>query len=370
MRIQIDATPLLLRSAGVKNYFYYWIRHLRREAGDDKVLAFPFLERLGPLTHEESVAGPLATWPRLALLYFVNLFPAIPAIDWVASRADVFHLSNQIRNPPTNVPLTATIHDMTCWLMPELHTPANVVADKAFADRTLKRAAGLIAVSENTKRDAVELLDLDPDRVHVIYSGIAEPFFSTSAAAVLRVAEKYELKGPYILYVGTIEPRKNVDTLLDAYQQLPPSIRGDVKLVIAGPMGWASESTRRRLEESKNGVRYLGYIPEDDLPSLMVGATVFTYLSRYEGFGFPVAQSMACGVPVVVSNSSSLPEVAGDAGLLVDPESPAAVAATLDHLLTSAALRSDLSRRGRVRAEQFRWEVCARRSLDFFHNLP
>jgi glycosyltransferase involved in cell wall biosynthesis len=267
------------------------------------------------------------------------------------------------------VPLTATIHDMTCWLMPELHTPANVIADKAFAER-VKRAAGLIAVSENTKRDAVELLNLDPDRVQVIYSGIAEPYFRTTADAVLRVVQKYDLKRPYILYVGTIEPRKNVDTLLDAYQQLPNSIRSDAGLVIAGPMGWASESTRRRLEESKNGVRYLGYVPEDDLPALMAGAIVFTYLSRYEGFGFPVAQSMACGVPVVVSNSSSLPEVAGDAGLLVDPESPSEVAATLDRLLTGAELRSDLSQRGRTRAEQFRWGECARRSLDFFHNLP
>ena len=119
MRIEIDATPLLLRSAGIKNYFYYWIRHLRQIAGENSIDAFPFLRGFGSLTHEESVLSPWATWPRLGLLYFINLVPAVPAIDWVTSRADLFHASNQVRNPPSKTPLTATIHDLTCWLMPE-----------------------------------------------------------------------------------------------------------------------------------------------------------------------------------------------------------------------------------------------------------
>lgn len=367
MRIEIDATPLLLRSAGVKNYLYHWIRHLRRLAGDDRIAAFPFLGEFGGLTHEESLLGPLATWPRLGLLYFVNLVPAVPAIDWIASRDDLFHASNQVRNPPRKTRLTATIHDLTCWILPELHTSANVRADRNFADRVLKKAARLIAVSENTKRDAVRLLGLDPERIDVIYSGIAEPFFHATAAGAARSGVKYGLKRPYILYVGTIEPRKNIDVLLDAYDALPDSLRSEVDLVIAGPVGWAADATHRRIIDRASGVRYLGYVPEEDLPSLTAGAIVFAYLSLYEGFGFPVAQAMACGVPVVVSNVSSLPEVAGEAGLMTDPRSVAEVTAAIRRLLENSALRDTLSKRGKQRAQLFRWEECARRSLEFFH---
>lgn len=365
MRIDIDATPLLLRSAGIKSYFYHWIRHLRAAAGGDAIRVFPFLGRFGALTHEESVAGAWSTWPRLGLLYFLNV-PGNPAMDLLVSGADLFHCSNQVRVPPRRIPLTATIHDMTCWLMPELHTPANVKADRNFADTVLRKAVGLIAVSENTKRDAVRILDLDPSRVSVIYSGIPEAYFQVTREGVRRIAELYRLDKPYILYVGTIEPRKNLDTLLDAYAQLAPSLRQEVDLVIVGPVGWARPETYRRLTSPAPGVRYLGYIPEHDLPFVTAGATLLAYLSLYEGFGFPVAQAMACGVPVVVSNVSSLPEVAGNAGLQADPRSAAAVRDAIDRLLSSPALRGELGRLGRERARRFRWEVCARESLEFF----
>ena len=237
MRIQIDATPLLLRSAGVKNYLYHWLRALRAEAAGEEILAFPYLDEFGELTHEASVIAPAGTWPRLGLLYFVNA-PGNRAIDWIAARGDVFHASNQVRNPPRNVPLTATVHDLTCWLMPELHTPANVRADENFAEKVLKRAAGVIAVSENTRRDAIRLLGLDPEKVWTIHSGVAEAFFHVTEDDVRRVRRRYGLGRPYVLFVGTIEPRKNVDTLLEAYAGLPQRLRGEVDLVVAGPAGW------------------------------------------------------------------------------------------------------------------------------------
>jgi alpha-1,3-rhamnosyl/mannosyltransferase len=164
--------------------------------------------------------------------------------------------------------------------------------------------------------------------------------------------------------VGTIEPRKNIDTLIAAFAALPSSIRDGYDLVIAGPMGWAAPETRARLQS----VRYLGYIPEADLPLLTAAATVFAYPSLYEGFGFPVAQAMAAAVPVITSDISSLPEVAGDGALLVDPRSQSDLQAALEDLLTSPASRADLAARGRKRVEQFRWSECAKRSLDFFHS--
>jgi len=368
VKIGIDASPLLLRSAGVKNYLYHWTSHLRRAGSGHSFQLFPFIGKTGPLDHDRSMLGPLATLPRLALLYFVNV-PGNPAIDWIARRSDVFHATNQVRVPPKSLPITATVHDMTCWLMPELHTAANVRADHNYAEKILVRAAGLIAVSESTKNDAVRMLGLNPDRIEVIYPGVTDEFFHPTIEGVRRVKDRYGLERPYVLFLGTIEPRKNVDTLLDAWGQMPADCRKATDLVVAGPEGWASENTVARLRSAGRGVRYLGYVPENDLPSLIAGATVFAYPSLYEGFGFPVAQALAAGVPVVASNVSSLPEVCGDSSVLVDPRSPAEISSALERLVTSPTERELMAARGKERALAFRWDNCARRSLLFFERV-
>lgn len=356
MRILIDATSALLRSAGIKSYTWHWIRNMRRIAGKDAIRAFPFLDELGELDHENSPLPRWATLPRIALLYLVNL-PGQPVLDWIAAGADVFHASNMTRRPPRRVKVTATIHDLTCWLMPELHTAANVRADRQFAERVLQRADGLIAVSENTRQDAIRILGIPPEKIRTIYSGVDERFFEATPA---------RRKRPYVLYVGTIEPRKNLDTLLDAWLALPPSLRDEYELVIAGPAGWAAENTLARI---RNEASYLGYVSESDLPGLTAGATVFAYPSLYEGFGFPVAQAMAAGVPVVTSSVSSLPEVAGTGAVLVDPRSQSEIAAALQRLLTSPSLRAEIALRGREQARNYRWESCAQESLRFFRDI-
>jgi glycosyltransferase involved in cell wall biosynthesis len=245
---------------------------------------------------------------------------------------------------------------MTCRLMPELHTPANQKADESFTRNILQRAGRLIAVSENTKADAVRLAGLDPQRIEVIYSGVPEVYFGAQP----RPAER-----PYVLFVGTIEPRKNIDTLLDAWQGC--HARADFDLVIAGASGWAGQKTLARLMAKPKGVRYLGYVPEDELPGLTAGASAFVYPSLYEGFGFPVAQAMAAGVPVITSNTSCLPEVAGGGALLVDPRSAAEIQGAMDKLLTSPELQQELRTAGMARArKEYRWSVCARKSLEFF----
>ena len=360
MQIGIDATSVLLRSAGIKSYTYHWIEHLRRvAAADDEILAFPYLRDWGPLTHERSVISALSTYPRLALLYFVNA-PGNPALDWIARKFDVFHVSNQIRRRPRGTKITATVHDLTCWLMPELHTAANVRADQSFAENILKPADKLIAVSANTKADAVRILGVRPDKIEVIHSGVPQAFFDARPPRVGK---------PYVLYVGTIEPRKNLDTLLDAWCGMKPEFREAFDLVIAGATGWSSERTLARLQSGLPGVRYLGYVAEEALPELTASAAVFAYPSLYEGFGFPVAQAMAAGVPVITSNTSCLPEIAGDGALLVDPRSAAEITSALEALLASEELRQRLGERGRERAQRYRWEACARASLEFFRGV-
>lgn len=359
MRVRIDATSVLLRSAGIKSYTYHWIRHLRMQAGSDEILPFPYLGELGELRHETSVLTPAQTYPRLALLYFLNV-PHNPAIHRVAAGADIFHVSNQIRQTPRGIRLTATVYDLTCRLMPEVHTAANVQADESYTRRVLLNADGLIAISENSRHDAVRLLGIDPRKIRVIYPGVADPYFDAVPLPAAR---------PYILFVSTLEPRKNVDVLLDAWHLLRPDVRDAYDLVVAGATGWASKRTSERLHAGISGVRYLGYVPERELPGLMAGATAFVYPSLYEGFGLPVAQAMASSVPVITSNNSCLPEIAGDGALLVDPRSVVEMAAALERLLTSETLRARLGRAGRARADQYRWETCARESLDFFRSV-
>ncbi len=363
MRIAIDSTPLLLRSAGVKTYVYNWFRSLKKAATGDVVLAWPFLLPGDDYSHEESVVSRLGTLARLAWLHAANYSP-IPLLDWIGPRVDVFHASQQLRNPPRSARLTATLYDMTCWLVPETHSRRNVWASKLFAERVMRRADGLISISESTRRDAVRILGLDSEKITVIYPGVAEAFFRAAPAG-----GRCGLSRPYILFVGTVEPRKNIDTLLDAYAQLPSPLRAEFDLVLAGPAGWGNLGTLERLRSGQAGVRYLGYVPEEDLPGLTAGATVFVYPSLYEGFGLPLAQAMAAGVPAVTSNVSSMPEVAGDAALLVDPRSPTEIAAAVERLLVSPDLRATLARNGRSRAQRYTWENCARESLEFFRSL-
>jgi glycosyltransferase involved in cell wall biosynthesis len=354
MKIVIDATSTLVRSAGVKNYVWHWLRHLRMQGAD--IGAFPFLGDLGGLDHEASALSRPATMARLGLIKAMNE-TGVPSLDWLIRGADVFHATNLLRRRPRTAKLTATIHDLTCWLMPEVHTPGNVQADREFAEAILRRADGLIAVSENTRQDAIRLLGIAPDRIRTIHSGIPEEYFQATPAPRAK---------PYALYVGTIEPRKNLETLLDAWALLNPSLRDEFELLIAGPRGWSSDATLARIEREAT---YLGYVPEADLPGLTAGATAFVYPSLYEGFGFPVAQAMAAGAPVITSNNSCLPEIVAEAAILVDPRSASEIAAALTRLFESESLQGDLRARGGKRAQLFRWEKCATESLHFFRSV-
>ncbi len=194
---------------------------------------------------------------------------------------------------------------------------------------------------------------------------MANAFFHVSEDAIADVRTRYQLKRPFVLTVGTIEPRKNLALLVDAYRALPASMQDEYELVLAGPVGWADQETLERVRS----VRYLGYVAESDIAALTAAATVFAYPSLYEGFGFPVAQAMAAGIPVVTSNVSALPEVAGDAALLVDPRSRNEIRYALYRLLLHPELRLAMAGQGRARAEAFRWEICAQKSWRFFREI-
>lgn len=352
VRITVDATPLLIRSAGVKGYLFHWIRGLITAAGPGAIRLFPPLRLSESLDHDRSTTG---RWRTRFALRSVALARRLPLLD--ALGTDIFHASILTPRPPRRAKLTSTIHDLTSWRMPEVHTATNAALDRDFAERILKRADGLIAVSEHSRADAIEILGIEESRIRTIHSGVAPEYFDALPSQRSR---------PYVLFVGTIEPRKNLERLLDAWASLPSDYRQNWDLVVAGPRGWASGGTMMRLVRE---TVWLGYVAEAELPGLTAGADLLAYPSLYEGFGFPVAQAMAARVAVLTSNVSSLPEVAGPGALLVDPLSTAEIAAGLKRLLDAPDERARLARAGRVHAERYRWETCAERSLAFLTGL-
>jgi glycosyltransferase involved in cell wall biosynthesis len=373
MRVCLDCTPLLGPSAGIKTYLWHLNLNLRRIAGTRQILSYPFRQRsvdhMRGLNHAGSTSGPVATTAYTALARFFNIGSS-PLASLLGARVDVFHASNLTRNPPRNACLTATFFDATCRRMPEMHTATTLAHDRSFFEQILKRAVGVAAISETSRRDAIEVLGLRPERVVTIYPGVADSYYQGLTPAVegkrMAILAKYKLRQRYILSVGTIEPRKNIDRLLDSYEQLPRSLRDEFQLVLAGMEGWADQQTLARIKRPSRNIRYLGYVPEEDLPALTAGAEVLVYPSLLEGFGLPVVQAMASGVPVVTSEGGALREVAGDAALFVDPLSVGEITEALRKILTSPSLHCELSALGRTRAARFRWTECATRMWDFF----
>jgi len=364
VRILYDATPLLMRSAGVKNYHHALLVRLLPRMRPHRLELFPFLPSLGSNRNERSNYSRAATLLRLGAVLGDN-YLRLPVARWASRRAGLFHLTHHLLHPPGRVPLTSFVHDPTPRLMPQFHSPSTVRYFEHFARRVLPRLSGLIVPSEAVKRDLVEHLDVDAARITVIPHGVDEDFFPPGPLEPERRA--YDLPDRYILFLGSLEPRKNLDTLLDAWRLLPDDVRRQYPLVVAGASGWKNRALRRRLDaEQTCGVRAVGYVEPQALPLVYAGASVFVFPSLYEGFGMPLLEAMAAGAPVITSNISSMPEVVGDAGRTVDPRSAGEIAREVERVLTDPALAAHLREAGRRRAREFTWEKSALATRAFF----
>lgn len=260
-----------------------------------------------------------------------------------------------------------TIHDVGYRAFPEAHTARRRLELELTTRWSLRAAQHVIAISQATKADLVRHYGADPQRVSVVYHGVQQSFVPTAdgqhLAPLLR--QRYALERPYLLYVGTIQPRKNLIRLLEAFAHALPHLEEPPLLVLAGREGWLSSAifARARALGLASHVRFPGYIPDADLPALLRGALAFVFPSLYEGFGMPVLEAMACGTPVLTANGSALREVADTAALLIDPTNTDALAAGLLRLINDAHLRNTLRERGLARAAMFTWERCAQLTL-------
>lgn len=266
-----------------------------------------------------------------------------------------------LRHPPRTV---VTIHDLGYLYFPHAHTARRRIELHLSTRWSARVASHIIAISHATRAALVSHYGIAPHKITVIHHGVAPSFHPiTDTATLTAVRARYGMGGPYLLYVGTIQPRKNLVRLIDAFAQAIQHGAMDegVSLVIAGKRGWLTQAIERRAAEQgiAQRVHLTGYVDDADLPALLSGALAFVFPSLYEGFGMPVLEAMACGTPVLTSTTSSLPEVAGDAALLVPPHDTAALAEALAQLVSDAALRDSLRERGTEWAKQFTWKRCA-----------
>lgn len=268
--------------------------------------------------------------------------------------------------PLTHPPSVVTLHDLGYLTFPDAHTARRRRELDLTTRWSLHAARRVIAISQATKADLVRYYGADPAKISVVYHGLAPEFRPVRDPAVLAAAQlRYDLLNqPYFLYVGTLQPRKNLVRLIEAYALALPVLKATSKpplLVLAGRKGWLSAPIERRAAELgvTNHVRLIGYVPDADLVPLLSGARAFVFPSLYEGFGMPVLEAMACGTPVLTSTSSALPEVAGDAALLIDPQATSAIAAALLRLAHQPKLRAELREQGLVQAARFSWDRCA-----------
>ncbi|MDW8172563.1 MAG: glycosyltransferase family 1 protein [Anaerolineae bacterium] len=282
----------------------------------------------------------------------------------------LYHATDFVLPPlPRHIPSLLTVHDLSFVCVPEA-APARLRAYlNDVVPRSVRRATHVIADSSATKSDLVHFYNVDPDKISVLLSGIDLQRFCPGYVEP-RLLERYGLDRPYILSVGTVQPRKNYSRLVWALARLRQ--RGyDVLLAIAGGKGWLNDDLYATLCQSgmADFVKILGFVEESHLPGLYRGAEVLALPSLYEGFGFPVLEAMACGTPVITSNISSLPEVAGDAALLVDPLDLDEITDALQRILDYADLRQNLIARGYLQAQKFTWSESARKLRGIYNEI-
>jgi alpha-1,3-rhamnosyl/mannosyltransferase len=286
---------------------------------------------------------------------------------------DVFHgLDARLPGLWLKAPTVVTIHDVYSALQStEFATPEFRQTKRARYQELIERADRIVCVSEAVRRDVLATLQPDPKKLRVVYEAAGESFFPRTAAEIDAIRTKYALDRPYFFFAGSINKRKNVPALIEAFLQARDRTRSDMLFAIAGRVGFGGDEIKAALEKSSGAehVKLLGYVPDEDIPALYSGARGLLFATLYEGFGIPAIEAFACGCPVIGATTGSLPEIIGDAGLLADPASVDSIAAQIEKLMTDDTLRAACASKGLERAKQFSWDKAAAQCLDIYDEL-
>ncbi|MGH7217753.1 MAG: glycosyltransferase family 4 protein [Nitrospiraceae bacterium] len=368
MKIAIDFTAFIPQMTGVDTYLKQLVLHLAKVDQRNQYMIYHnhedrrfFADNLPANFSHTS----LSVRPRLIRLFSQQILLPVAASAW---KADVVHspsfIMPYIRASARHL---LTVHDMTSFSHPHCHIALRrSLLYRRMVLASLRRTDVVLVPSQATRQAILEFLpDLDPDRIHVTVPGMGEEFRLCDPASIQEVVARLTLPQPYILYVGTLEPRKNLPALIESYRRLVETGAIKEHLVLAGKLGWGYEALLKELHEPalRGKVHLAGYVDQKDLPAVYAGARLFVYPSLHEGFGFPPLEAMACGVPVISTLCSSLVENLEGAAELVTPNDITALADAIRRLLTDDALRAARRAQGLKRASRYRWDQTAKQTL-------
>jgi glycosyltransferase involved in cell wall biosynthesis len=382
LRIGVDYTAAVRQGGGIGRYARNLTRALADLDRDNRYTLFV----AGDRGREEKQRD----WPGNFRMRVVPLSDRWTTILWqrlrlpvpiqvVTGPLDLFHSPDFVLPPVGKAKTILTVHDLSFLRVPQFFVPGFCAYLEKAVSRAVRRAGHILADSESTRRDLIDLLAVKPDRVTVVYPGVEGRFEPIRDAEILeRVRSRYRLPARFVLGVGTLQPRKNFDGLIKAFGRLLGSasatdaaVSADLHLVIAGSKGWMYDemlALPRQLGLSDR-VRFLGFVEDRDLPALYNLASVLAFPSWYEGFGIPVLEAMACGTPVVAADNSSLPEAAGEACVTVHAGETGALAEALSRVLSDAMLEQRLVAGGRQRAKRFTWPAAAQQVLSIYQSI-
>ncbi len=333
-----------------KSYYLNYFSLLKKST--DNILIHDLLD-IGCRRNECRWFHPLA----YKMLY--NFIP-VPYSLFFGDDADITHFMNFYIPPGVKGKVITMVYDMVYKAYPETMNRKTRFMLNMSMERSTRRADAIITISEFSKAEIIKYLGVPPERIYVMPCGVDFKKFRPDYDLddIAKTKSKYGITKDYFLYLGTLEPRKNIERLIEAYGLLKKRIGCIPKLVISGKKGWLYDTIFERVNvlDLGNDVIFTGYVDENDVPVLMKGAFAFVFPSLYEGFGLPPLEAMACGTPVIASNAASLPEVVGDAGLLIDPYSVESISKALECLLMDPSLQSELADKGLKRAVMFTWE--------------
>jgi len=376
MKIGIDVSKTVESKDGISNYIRNLVKNLAEIDKTNEYVLYPFFTHIFLPGYEKAYCPEnknfklrFKDWPESLARYL--WLKSSTNKELLLGKIDVLHSTCWEAFEYHYGKLIVTIHDTSFLTHPQFHVPSNIALANNGCLNAVKYADKIIAVSENTKKDTVKYFSCDPEKIEVVYLGADERFRVYNKIEINAVLSKYNINKKYIFNVGSIEPRKNLIGLFNAYNSLPDNLKEEYDLIITGSCGWLNSEIYGTVKNLglQNKIRFTGSVPDEDLPYLYNGATIFVYPSFYEGFGLPVLEAMQCGCPVITSNNSSLPEVAGDAALFINPDVVNDIKNGMEKSLMDEGLRKELSIKGLNRARKFSWEKCARETLEIYENL-
>lgn len=375
MKIGLEIQPILKNKTGVGWYTKEILDNIDMDIFDMEGFGFNFMNRHDIQQNLNKLKFNYKINKLMPYGFYRRIWDYFPISfnKLFNTNAEIFHFFNYIVPPKIKGKVIVTVYDMVYKTFPNTMDRRNYkMLDKELR-RSIERSDRIITISQNSKKEIIEYLHVSEDKIDIVYPAVDHDKYSKrfSDLEIEKTRSKYNLPSHYILYLGTLEPRKNIEKIIDSYAKLNDELKEEYHLVIAGKKGWMYDSVFERVKEYglQHKVVFTGYVEEEDKPLIYKLSDLFIFPSLYEGFGMPVLEAMASGIPVITSNTSSLPEVVGEAGILVDPQNTNDITIAINDILCNSDLKKDMIKKGLCQSKKFSWEKSAYELLNIYREV-